>query len=771
MGFPYLAPIKGWVKNVLEEREASYSKGGNTNPSINHLKMPWAVLTSAAKVTNVSGMKDNVSAAERELAFQNLVKENSTNSKDYFGCIIRNNINSPELSYQTAETIVGVDFKGDYIKVLGETNRRVSTPIIESIDVDTDGANNTLKTAKVSIKCFTLKQFEMFELFFCKPGMNVLVEWGDNTLDVYRGNKKPADAYSNSAYVSGQLFDKTNYNTFIEKFSDYYRFNTTSLKLFQKHVEKALGSYDMVAGKVTDYSFSIDESGVYTVSLDISQGNQMSLAIPVNIGNKKSTLGVQSTDGTLPWEQWVSQVTADLNLEAAVFKANTSKEEVEKEFFNWGKINDTKEDETASTESYISFRFILKQLMNYALSDSGAYTKDKTFFIPIPEYDVDGSPKEYIPIRSHKNIISTNKDIIFPNAKMVSFRGPIQTNKESDVIQISSQPIDGSINGYSVNENKKIKNSDGNELNPTNDKDGNTCGNALNIFINYKIIAQAWKASYDRRDFLSSILNTINGASLGKFRLTYNSISEGTTATVMDWTSTSDAPIEEKGIYRFKANTLESNVREFSFNFEMSNLVAGRTVFNAQRFLTNALKELKPPKAQGDVPLPTGIYKEFDNSLMSNADGFFSINMIDLKALEKNYQDAVKSNTVPEDEKKEETKNEAKNYTDIIAQKSIKFKISKNNIKPLIFTDVDLIKTYIAAPESDKKSTLSPIEVSLMVDGINGFSCGEYFKINGVPEIYNQIGVFQITNVKHQVSSNGWVTSIEAQHRITPKNK
>lgn len=771
MGFPYLAPIKGWVKNVLEEREASYSKGGDINPSINHLKMPWAVLTSAAKVTNVSGMKDNVSAAERELAFQNLVKENSTNSKDYFGCIIRNNINSPELSYQTAETIVGVDFKGDYIKVLGETNRRVSTPIIESIDVDTDGANNTLKTARVSVKCFTLKQFEMFELFFCKPGMNVLIEWGDNTLDVYRGNKKPADAYSNSAYVSGQLFDKTNYNTFIEKFSDYYRFNTTSLKLFQKHVEKALGSYDMVAGKVTDYSFSIDESGVYTVSLDISQGNQMSLAIPVNIGNAKSTTGVQSQNNTPQWEQWISQVTADLNLEASVFKANTSKEEVEKEFFNWGKVSDTKEDETASTESYISFRFVLKQLMNYALSNTGAYTKDATFFIPIPEYDVDGSMKEYIPIRSHKNIISTNKDVIFPNAKMVSFRAPIQKNKESDAIQISKDTIDGSINGYSVNENKKIKNSDGNELNPTNEKDGNTCGNALNIFINYKIIAQAWKASYDRRDFLASILNTINGASLGKFRLTYNSISEGTTATVMDWTSTSDAPIEEKGIYRFKANTLESNVREFSFNFEMSNLVAGRTVFNAQRFLTNALKDLKKPKAQGEVTLPTGIYKEFDNSLMSNADGFFSINMIDLKALEKNYQDAVKSNTVPEETNKEETKNEPKNYTDIIAQKSIKFKISKNNIKPLIFTDVDLIKTHIAAPESDKKSTLSPIEVSLTIDGINGFSCGEYFRINGVPEIYNQIGVFQITNVKHQVTSDGWVTSIEAQHRITPKNK
>ena len=57
MGFPYLAPLKDWVKNVLEDREASYLVGENTNPINNHLKMPWATLTSGAKVVSVSGMK------------------------------------------------------------------------------------------------------------------------------------------------------------------------------------------------------------------------------------------------------------------------------------------------------------------------------------------------------------------------------------------------------------------------------------------------------------------------------------------------------------------------------------------------------------------------------------------------------------------------------------------------------------------------------------------------------------------------------------------
>jgi hypothetical protein len=770
MGFPYLAPLKDWVKNVLEDREASYSVGSNTNITNNHLKMPWATLTSAAKVVQSTSLKE-LDADARKIEFQNIIKENSTKSSDYFGCIIRNNINSAELSYQQSETIVGIDFKGDPIKVIGEKNRRVSTPIIESIDIDTDGANNTLKSAKLTIRCFSLKQFEMFELFFCKPGMNVLVEYGDNTLDIYRGTKKATDvvkgAYSNSAYVSGQLFDKTNYTSFIENFSNYYRFNNTSLKVFQQHVEKSLGSYDMVAGKVTDYSFSIEENGTYVVNLEVSQGNQMSLAIPVNTGNTKSTIGSPATNDTPFWKQCINQMAADLDIE--ISKLIVSKEEVDKEFFNWGKVNDDKKDEVASSESYVTLRFVLEKLMNYSLNMQGAYDVD-TFRFDIPLYDVDGSMKEYIPIRSHKNIISTNTDIIFPNKEMVKFRAPIKGSKEQDTIQIAKETIDGSINGYSLNEGKVIKNSDGSITNPTL-SDGNTNGNALNIFINYKIIVQAWKASYTRKDFLASILNSINGASLGKFRLTINSYEEGKTATVMDWTSTSDVIIDEKNIYKFKVNSLESNVRNFSFNFEMSNLVAGRTVFNAQQFLIKALKEPKGAVTpDGIIPLPPAIYQEFDNSLMSNADGFFSINMIDLKALEKNYNSAIKTETVPEDDKKETPNNEVKDYTDIIDKKSIKFKKSKSDIKPLIFTDKDLIKKYISAPVSDAKSTLSPIEVTVGIDGLNGINCGEYFRINGIPEIYNQIGVFQVTNVKHNISADGWLTTLEAQHRITPKN-
>jgi hypothetical protein len=766
MPFPYLAPVKEWVVKVLKEREYQMEVTDTKTIPNNYnsiLKRPWAVMTSGAKVIPVSGLKD-LDAKARGEKLGELYRNKVSDPNQYLGCIIRNDLDK-EARYQKEESYIGVDFTGKKIKVLGEGNKRISTPIIESIDIDTDGANNTLKIARVNARCFSLKQFEMFELFFCRPGMNVLVEFGDNTLETYRfKDKKPADTYSNVAELSTQLFPKTDYNNFVNTFSDYYRFTNTSFKLFQQHVQKALGSYDFVAGKVTDYTFGIEADGTYNVMVEVSQGNQMSLAIPVNLGNTSSQIGTAGQNNVKEFDQWIAQMVADLNIIKG--DLDVSEDKWKNDFFNWGKVSETKKDETASLERYVSLRFILKNLMNYSLTKTG-YDAG-TFDFKIPTYNVGGKDKEYIPIRSHKNIISSNTDVLFPNDKMVTFRAPVKANKEADKIQVSKTTIKCDINGYSINEGLAVKDVNGNTINPDT-PDGGCCGNALNIFINYKVLVQSWKAAYSRMDFLGAILNVINTNSYGKFRLVRANHIEGVSASIIDYTSTSDAKLaEEETIYRFNVNTMKSNVIDFSFNFEMSNLVAGRTVFNAQRFLTDALKNLTPQqKGLPEIPLPSDVFQQFDMSMMSNADGFFSLNMIDLKALEKNFQDTVAKQTVPEDDDKEKP-NEAKDYNAIIESKSIKFKF-KDGIKVAVFTDKDTIKANIAAPKDDPKSTLTPIDITLVIDGINGFNCGEYFKINGVPEIYNQIGVFQITNTKHNIAPEGWRTTIEAQFRITPK--
>ena len=613
----------------------------------------------------------------------------------------------------------------------------------------------------------------MFELFFCKPGMNVLLEYGDNTLDRKSYPQLSGREIQPFSKSSDALIQKTDYGTFIDTFADYYRVDTKSLKTYLQNVERARGTYDLVAGKVTDYSFSIDKDGTYSVNIEISQGNQMTLAIPVNISNDTANLKTQTKNAD-QFQQWVSQLSADLNLNKS--KLSLNKSEWEKEFFNWGKLNTTKKDETASSESYLSLRFILKVLLNYSLVDGNI--DEKTFKFEVPKYKVGGIDKEIIPIRIHKNIISSSDDIIFPNKNLPKFVAKVKPSAASDSspqdnIEISKITEDGMVNGYSIEEtaNVIIDIEDGKTENgkttESNPKTGDiTCGNALNIFVKYSTLVKIWRSSYTRADFLNSILSTINSNSYGFFRLVYAPKAEREGATVIDYKSVNKVEPTSETLYKFKPTTINSIVRDFSFNFEMSNLVAGRTIFNSQRFLSDYSKNKKPEEMGKEIQLSPDAYKSVDYSMFSNADGFYSINTIDLKAIQKTIDAAVQNKTTQTSTEKEEPKeNEAVNLTEIIEQKSVKF-ILPNGIKTLIFTNREVIVKQLKVLEEQNKNTLTPIDVTITIDGISGFSCGEYFNIDGIPEVYNKIGVFQITNTKHNITNDGWTTTLEASFRI-----
>ena len=752
--FPYLAPVKDWTVEVFKDREA--------NPIDDNLLMPWMILTSGAKVLKTKVASDSKTAAAD---YESLIS-NSDSIEQYSGCIIKNNT-TPELNYQLNETIVGFDFNGKPIKVDGEKNRRISTPIIESVEITTDGANNTLKTAKINVRCFSLKQYEMFELFFCKPGMNLLLEWGNNILSRKNySDSKDAERPKAATDVTSLLVPKNDYDTYKQNFSNYYRVNNETFRTYMNNVEASRGTYDLVAGKVTDYSFSID-NGTYTVMIEISQGNQMTLAIPVNTTEPTSTVKGKNKNIKNGIDQWTLELCANLGIDYNNFKKIIGKE-WENDFYNWGKVNEDKKDEGSSKDAYVSLRFILKILLNYMLYKDGNFVR-QDWELTLPTYDNKntGKPIECIPFRFHKNMISSSPEIIFPNEDLPKITGA------KDKVEIVVDPknrVKGTINGYSILENTPLSLKRGSGVININPADPNAPdiknGNALNIFINYKNVAEIWKKSYTRIDFLKSILAILNSNTYGLARFQYIPQVTGGKATIVDIKSTGEADTGTQP-YRFKVNGINSIVRDFSFNFEMSNLIAGRTVFNAQKFLIEALKKV-PADSKTKIDLPPDAYKSYDNSMFGNADGWYSINVIDLEALKKTFKDAQDTSTTapPADDKKTD---EAKHLADTIQAKSIKFKeAGKNDLKILIFNDVDFVTKLVTSVDNEK-STLTPIDVSLTINGLSGLSCGEYFKLEGVPEMYNKIGVFQITNTSHTIDNDGWVTKIDAGFRINKK--
>lgn len=819
MPFPFLTPLPPWVSDIMLDREENQLKGS--------FKNPYAVLTSGAIVT-----KADTPSSEQDKRKKQLIKilNEQPSNKKYEGCIIANNINytnksgigNSELSYSLGETVVGIDFNGNLIKVVGEANRKIPTPLIESIEIDTDGANNTLKTARVNLRLFSLKQLEMFQLFFMRPGLYILLEFGDGSLlkenlfnkikspyeaqktkrkynTVLKGQEKPIEFFTKPEQC---LINKTGgLDKFSKEFSNYFRGNAKAFQEYVVATEKSLGTYDRVAGKIMDYSFSIQEDGTYDVMIEISSGNQVSLAIPANPKTQpKGTIsGASEKISIYSKDQIVNLIVTDFGLgDGKLFKSMISTHPEQggdwaNDWFNFLKINEQQKDTVASEHAYLSLRFILKILLNYVIAENRI---DKDFFeFKLPVWNLAGGGKEVyrIPVGSNKYIISSDEDIIFPTNELPE---PIQPDPKKTDIELAAgnKYKDGTINGYNFHRNESLDipaDAYNNKLSGDNQGDFRI-GDALNIFIKYQRVLNYWMTSATRIDFLEKILNLINENSYGMFTLSYGLQIEDGPPTVIDYKLANQylkRQNQSGPIYRFKPGSLKSNVREFSFNFELSTLTAGRYLFNSSKLIAEAQSEKNGDNTENTseyMALPTSVFKSIDNSNSANADGWWSINKVELDRVFQSYQAATQNtgSVIDEEQKPSGEKtatNETVKMTDLIDKKTVKFlnpKDKSKNLK-LIYLDTALVQNKINKSEKDTqgkdgkpaKSILSPIEVSVTVDGFSGFTCGQYFKIQGVPEEYNKIGVFQITNIKHSVSANDWTTTIEAMHRVIDTTK
>lgn len=750
MPFPYLAPLKDWIVDVLEEREKA--------PNDTNLVMPWAILASGALVVKSDGKA--ATAEEKKKRFKELIDGTSESAKEYHGCIIRNEIDRA-LNYQTGPTIVGTTFFGNRIEVEGETNRRVSTPIIESIDIDTDGANNTLKTATVNVRCFTLKQFEMFELFFCKAGMHILIEYGDN---------------SSAETLNQVMINKSDYEKFVGSFKKFTDPKIQQFAEYLKACETSNGSYARVAGKLINYSYSIEQDGTYSVQMQVAQSNEYNLALPKAFITKYKSFDSPSK-GMDVWTQWKNKLLNDLPGLSSDMILKLEEKKWKNHFFNWGKINEDEIDKTASTEPYLSLKFILEILANNTANQG-----NNSDFISFKSdyFEITGSTEKIIPITVHNNMISSDNDIIFPNQNLPQFTfdestGQIKRKKDGS--------IDGSI-GVGNNKLSLIPNKEISFIDPLGkntilkivdikSKNGDKLtdlkiGNALNIFVSYKVVGEAWERNTKNIDFIVDILDRINKTSFGLFKLRIGSLYEGAQQTVIDtklYPVNTEQPSNRKE-YRFKPTTINSNVRDFKFNFELTDQVAAATIFNSSKFLANR-KAVKEGKTENkDSINMDALYQSIDYSAFSSADGYFSINEIDYHQLipseiKLNKEDTQKTKEGVDAEKEAKRKSYDNFQT--------KFKFKKGDIRTLVYEDYSFINTELGLNIEDVRSRfelVTPIKVNLTIDGISGITCGETFRVDGIPEQYNRLGQFQITNTKHVVNTEqGWTTEIEGEFR------
>ena len=753
MPFPFIKPLEEWIVKKLKEREADRNYITTLSP--------FAMMSSGAII-----LKGKTPDEIKKL-FQ--TQDYGSDTTTYHGCVITNTTDVSKL-YQTGKTIVGYDLNGKEIVVEGETNRRVSIPIIESIEIDTDGGNNTLKTAQVKVKVFTLKQLEMFELFFLRPSMNVVLEYGWGT-----GVRNK----SKEAKIQKYLFAKKDFKTYKEDYSALF-LDEKKKDSYITALKDTEGEYDYMAGRVTDFRYSPAEDGTYEINIEVSSGNELQLW-PAVKSAKDSALTLKKNEKKIEnYKSFIQKIAADFgrpDFESKVFKNDNI---WKNEFFNYGITNLEQKNITVSKTPYISMKVIIEIINNLKLTNV------------LPEiisvnYEYKG--QKIIPVNSNPNLISTDESIIFPG-QLPEIK-PASAGKENKIIlAYNEKGIDGTINGKSFNlSNSQIYNfSTGKNEKPTDITITNTVGtpiqipvksnigNLLNVFFSYSRFLEIFDSSNNISDIMNSVLSTIQSSMLGMSNLELQKKEDTPGQTSLEIVDRkipqplpkNESTSEKPTIHRFKIGTKESIVKNFNFNMEMSTLMQAQALYSSQLAIAKANKGTN-----------TDASKEIDNhvsadlSYAKNADGYFSVNDMEVtivkgalkkqKDKENSLSDAEKKKQ-EEDRKKDESE-EKKRLEESIQSKYVKFKNGKN-IQSLIYKDSGLVQLYMVPKTPANSTALTYLDISLEIDGLAGFSCGEYFQIDGIPEIYNRNGYFQILNVKQGIDQSGWKTTIEAGYLL-----
>ena len=777
MEFPFLDQLKPWIKDKFDYRK-------NNKEQLNLLS-PFVMLSSPAIVTNEIKTSDEI---------LKMYSSGNYTKTAYYGCVISNSTNDIDRTYEKSFSTIGRDLDGNTIVVPGEKNRRVSPPVILSLEIDSLNGNNTLKTTNLEIKVFTLKQLEMFELFFLRPGMNVVLEYGHNS-DIRADN---LFGVFKNVTIDKHLFANKNHKEFMNSYFEIYsQKNITTKKDYIGILKETNGDYDFMAGRVTNFSYTIESDGSYDVKLEISAGNELQLWTPIKQGKLYAITSTKKAPVTDDYKSWVAKLISDFNLPVDVLTDKLKKDKWYEDFFNWGLINNDAKDETYSKTPYISFRLILHLLNNLDLflTKKESINTDQYYYLK-DENDKNSEKIDIIPVNSSKYLISSNDSLLFP--------GEIPEIKIDEVKKNVIYINEKNNLECKIGEKKKyqfnVTNEEENEKTPSlftiynkYNKDNErriykNVGNLLNVFISYDSFLDSYNKSYTKADVINSILSLISANMYGMsyLRLQKALDKEGNTdLIIVDEKLKIENPVpqkkEKENIYRLNIGASGSIIENFEFKLELDNLMQAQALYNS-RFILNSNKN-KNDNTKEIVNLRTK-YANIDYSYAKNADGYYSLNPILAKEVnevsEINENNATKSTPAVTKTKAEQVKEKAaadklaqkekENTAEALKKNIVRFKMNSNGktepLNNLIYKDSSLIQAKIPKAQTGTIG-LTFLEATITMDGIAGISCGEYFLIDGVPEIYNQKGYFQVLNVKHSIKENRWTTILEIAYRFT----
>ena len=712
------------------------------------------------------------------------------------------------------------DVVKDVIPNPGETNdNQFMKPQagITSVTSNTEGALGVIKKCTVNFTVNNFHDFDnLYSKYFLKPGAQVFVDFGWDTVELYDPAQLIFDEQSNGKDIEELLYGDDGY------------------------VTKANGDLETLLGYVTDYDSKINPNGTVACSLTITSKNDA--LVSHNYSNDAglqqrvvNALDVEAVrfamahfengkgKGMIPpnWnataddeDGWntVAERFAASNLSGNIYSNSPNKLNTVTGVYWQNYVDDETRDE---------YDDYTEQEIREASKDQANISNDKNLYVSFGFLE-DKILNSELGIGKDLDDINNGIDLVsrFDTSNVYCRWDPILFERQKaseDATSLSFlYPEEWGIT-YSTKRKKGPRTSDRRNRNITSRDKQKRRIPLREIFISTTVIKDAFEGSDDIKSALKSIFDSIRNDSYDIIDLQFFAPDYAAAKmTVIDKNFVSDDEADKvdffKNMFTFRTQAPDSIVNGYDINFktpsgQLGNMIAiqsmqpGRTLFpispDIDQQLSLRIADVQEPYNHsefGAVYLPEmGNWANERIAKKANAEATYNNNFISedefLGDSDKvnDYLDSFSGN-VSAGFNKVEGKSDVN--LAIVAAENPQLAVEVDGFdddedeaeeqeKQERYANsqmADSVSSYyglLAKKEffRDNLPTVLPVELKLSIYGISTLAPGDIFRVDYLPKRYLDLVYFQVIKVDQSLDSSKWTTTLETVMRIRKDKK
>ena len=725
---------EGFNETIIQQIEARQKVFGSLDRT-KYLKFlnartPWIKLSSSVNVTSEAKLEgtglDNIDLRDNKLA-QEYVLFGGTSTFKTGAFTQRSGLSN---AYNIGDSSQGFRPMPGITSITSKNRNRGS--IRESI---------------INIKAYNTTQFNIIDLLYLRLGYTVLLEWGHS---IYINNSLEEKAINESDTLTSKFLTQGGFNNQKEL-----------LNAIAENKKKLCGNYDAIYGKVSNFSWTFETDGSYTITLTVLSLGDVIESLKINTIAKGKTTEEKKTGGEgenatdkdviISYKNkdaisklfYIAYVYLRLapnklssNDSGTPISALTDEVAVELGFSNGGDFIGIEEySGWIGSDPFIYVR--LGGFLHYLKNNSLIYSGETSII------DIDNSEE--------KNIIFTTPYAISADPRVCIIKTDITVNNVGFLDTLFSDTDSYKIFANLTYDFKTtIKNIE--------------VGKLMNVYINVPFILRSMDELRDENgnvslySLLDKICSGIND-SLGNI----NSLSlavddeDNNRLYFIDETA---LPEKDQLLESFGYSTKNAIFEIFGYTPNNSTFVSNLSI---KTEITNDIATMITVGAQAN-----------GQAVGEDATAFSKWNkgLIDRIIPEKNNKKKSVEETKPEEEKPD-YEGTIEEYEDFVRSMSKqKFTDSIDSFKSVLKNFL----TYIQGQQSQKEGKASgtvgfiPVSLNLDIVGLSGMKIYQKFTINQkfLPYNYPESIEFLVKGLNQKVDNNGWITSIESLS--IPKN-